>query len=236
MTSGLNQYQAIRASLSARIQQGDWCVGAKLPSERQLSEQFHTTRVTLREALASLEADGVIYREDRRGWFVAPDRLTYNPTINANFHQMVQSQNRVPATKLVEAVRVTAPLKVQKAMDIDSDSEVYRLKRLRSVDGRTVLYTENYIQPAFFPDLLQHDLSHSLSELYSTYYGTEYQRVNFRLYPLGLTEEVASYLKVSSGSPGLLVTRLNRDQHQRIIDCDFEYWRPDAVVIEVETR
>lgn len=44
----------------------------KLPAERRLSESFSTTRITLREALGQLESQGLIYREERRGWFVSP--------------------------------------------------------------------------------------------------------------------------------------------------------------------
>ncbi|WP_225321226.1 GntR family transcriptional regulator, partial [Pseudomonas aeruginosa] len=46
--------------------------GAFPPAERKLSELFATTRITLREALIQLESQGLIYREERRGWFVSP--------------------------------------------------------------------------------------------------------------------------------------------------------------------
>ncbi|WP_273890684.1 GntR family transcriptional regulator, partial [Serratia marcescens] len=65
-------------TLSARITAGEFAVGGKLPSERALSEQFATTRITLQEALGQLEAQGVIYRQVRRGWFISPPRLIYN--------------------------------------------------------------------------------------------------------------------------------------------------------------
>lgn len=59
-------------TLNARIAAGEFAVGGKLPSERALSEQFATTRITLQEALGQLEAQGVIYRQVRRGWFISP--------------------------------------------------------------------------------------------------------------------------------------------------------------------
>lgn len=42
----------------------------RLPAERMMSAHFATTRITLREALGQLEARGVIYREERRGWCI----------------------------------------------------------------------------------------------------------------------------------------------------------------------
>jgi len=46
--------------------------------------------------------------------------------------------------------------------------------------------------------------------------------------------EAASALKVSAGSPGLHITRVNSDQHGHLIDCDLEYWRHDAIRIRAQ--
>lgn len=45
---------------------------AQLPPVRALCERLGTTRVTLREALALLEAEHIIYTKDRQGIFVSP--------------------------------------------------------------------------------------------------------------------------------------------------------------------
>ena len=67
MGQGRNQYQIFRLALCEQIESGALPADSKLPPERQLSDSFETTRVTLHEALSSLEADGMVYREDRRG-------------------------------------------------------------------------------------------------------------------------------------------------------------------------
>ena len=236
MTSGSVTSQRIRRSLYEQIENGRLPSGKRLPSERQLSEQFGTTRITLREALSALEADGLLYREDRRGWFVSPERIVYDPTINANFHRMVSEQGREPDTQLISASLIPAPIKVQHLLDLQPKTPVYQLRRLRFVDKRAVLYVENYILPQLFPGLLDKNLADSLSSLYQQHYGVSYANVRFQLYPVGLHDEAALCLKVAQGSSGLLVTRKNHDQHGRLLDCDFEYWRQDALVITAETQ
>lgn len=69
---------------------------------------FATTRITLREALIQLESQGLIYREERRGWFVSPERLAYNPLVRSHFHAMVSEQGRVPATEVLSARQMPA--------------------------------------------------------------------------------------------------------------------------------
>ncbi|WP_330925096.1 UTRA domain-containing protein [Candidatus Sororendozoicomonas aggregata] len=236
MITGSATSQRIRQSLCEQIKKGLLLSGKRLPSERQLSEAFGTTRITLREALSALEADGLLYREDRRGWFVSPERIVYNPTTNSNFHQMVSEQGRIAKTQLLNASLIMAPAKVQHLLGVQPKTPIYRLQRLRSVDKRSVLYVENYIQPDYFPGLLDKNLEQSLSVIYQQYYDITYTNTAFQLYPIGLHDQAASYLKVTQGSSGLLVTRKNHDQHRRLIDCDFEYWRQDAIVITAETR
>ena len=90
------QYLRIRDQLAADIAQG--VLQVKLPSERELAERFLCTRITLREALQQLETEGLVYRENRRGWFVAPPRIRYNPTRTTGFMEYVSAWSR-PSTK-----------------------------------------------------------------------------------------------------------------------------------------
>ena len=76
-------------ALQEQIEHGLLPPGSKLPAERKLSEVFDTTRITLREALVQLEAQGLIYREERRGWFISPPRLAYDLIRRSRFHAMV---------------------------------------------------------------------------------------------------------------------------------------------------
>ncbi|MCV6604021.1 MAG: GntR family transcriptional regulator, partial [Porticoccaceae bacterium] len=91
----------IRDYLAAQIAAGKLCVNARLPSERELVEQFNSTRITVRDALSKLESEGLIYRSNRRGWFVTPSRLEYDPSSRVNFYMLAAQQNKEPATELI---------------------------------------------------------------------------------------------------------------------------------------
>jgi DNA-binding GntR family transcriptional regulator len=224
----------ISRALEEQIKFGLLSPGSQLPAERKLSEVFTTTRITLREALGQLEAQGLIYREDRRGWFVSPPRLAYNPLVRSHFHKMVGEQGRVPATEVLSARLIPASTEVCQLLALPGLSRAYQIRRARRVDGRLVLYVEHYLNPAYFPGILQYDLTRSLTELYEQEYGIQYGRVRFDIVPTALHSEAAAALKVVRGSPALKVVRINRDQHGRLIDCDLEYWRHDALHVSVE--
>lgn len=223
-------------TLQAQIDGGAFAASGRLPSERELSDTFSTTRITLREALGKLEAQGMIYRELRRGWFIAPPRLAYDPLLRSHFHAMAERQGRSASTEVLDAQPVAASPAIAARLSLQTGDAVYRIRRLRRIDGRAVLYVEHYLNPHYFPDLLRFDLTQSLTQLYQQQYGICYGRVGFTMLPAPLPAFAAPALKVAAGSPGLFITRINRDQQDRIIDCDCEYWRYDALYIAVEVE
>jgi len=225
---------AICRALEEQIEHGLLPSGSQLPAERKLSEVFDTTRITLREALGQLEAQGMIYREERRGWFVSPPRVAYNPLVRSHFHAMVGEQGRVPATEVLSARLIPASAEICQLLALPALSSVYQIRRARRIDGRLVLYVEHYLNPSYFAGILDFDLTRSLTELYASEYGIHYGRVRFDMVPTALHSEAAGALKVAVGSPALRIVRINRDQHGRLIDCDLEFWRHDALHVSVE--
>ena len=65
------KYLAIRRELEARIADGRLPAGSRLPSQRELADAFGVTLMTLRQALALLEADGLLVAKKGSGTYVA---------------------------------------------------------------------------------------------------------------------------------------------------------------------
>ena len=194
---------AISRTLQEQIEHGLLACGSQLPAERKLSELFATTRVTVREALLQLEAQGMVYREERRGWFISPPRLAYNLMQRSHFHAMVTAQGRVASTEVISARLLPATAAVCDRLQLPALSSVIQICRGRRIDGRLVLYVEHYLNPQYFPRILELDLTGSITELYARHYDLHYGRVRFEIVPTSLPMQAAATLKVSTGSPGL---------------------------------
>lgn len=65
-------YRQVLDHLAHAIEEGTYAPGGRLPTERQLAEQFGVGRGVTRRALAALEAQGLIRRHVGRGTFVTP--------------------------------------------------------------------------------------------------------------------------------------------------------------------
>ncbi|MNL38693.1 putative transcriptional regulator of 2-aminoethylphosphonate degradation [compost metagenome] len=111
---------------------------------------------------------------------------------------------------------------------------LYRVRRIRQLDDRPVLYVEHYLMPELFPGLLAHDLTVSLTQIAREHYGLTRERVVFNMTPTALLGDAASRLHVTNGSPALHIARVNYDQQDRPMDCDLEFWRQDAVMVAVD--
>lgn len=76
----------VLAALVARIEQniasGVWGAGHKLPTERELEDEFGVARNTVRKGLKKLEAAGKIVRHVGRGSFVAEPAARSEPGLN----------------------------------------------------------------------------------------------------------------------------------------------------------
>lgn len=226
------QYLKIMESINEQIEAGLLAPGSKFPAERKLAETFNTSRVTLREALSLLESDGKIFREDRRGWFVSPTALTYDPTNTDNFKTMALKAKRVPRSELLSAELLPCPRDAAKLLGVEAFTQVYKLERLRFLDDRPVAVTINYVIAEYFPELEEKDFIESLTQTYKDDYDILYSQTRYHIRTSSLQGNIAQALRATSGSPAMLVERVNHDQSGRLIDCDIEYWRHDAINIQ----
>ncbi|ANP78999.1 MULTISPECIES: UTRA domain-containing protein [unclassified Vibrio] len=229
------QLGRIKASIREQLQSGIFTEGQKLPSERELSELFSTTRITLKDALVSLETEGLIYREERRGWYVSPERVRYNPLSRSHFHQMIREQHRIAETRLLSTRTEMATGDYAKALEIEQITPIHVIERLRFIDGRAVLFVENVLKAPLFDGVLSENLTMSLTGIYREKYGYETQRSRFDVIPTSAPAYVAKALNLAEGQPVLKICRVNYKQDGELMDCELEYWRPDSVVIHIDS-
>ncbi|EAS45520.1 UTRA domain-containing protein [Photobacterium profundum] len=233
---GISQLSTIRETLNQQIDSGLFSTRSKLPSERELSDIFETSRITIKDALVALETEGKIYREERRGWFVAPEkRLRYNPLSRSHFHKMVAEQKRCAETQLLSVYSAPAGIELMQTMALDTFTKVHHVHRLRYLDKRPVLYVENCLIAEHFPDILEQDLTRSLTELYKNRYQHDTSRSQFEVLPTAAKGIVAKKLNLAEGQLVLKIRRVNYNQHGVIIDCEYEHWRHDAVMICIDS-
>jgi len=228
-------YIALRDLIALRIETGELPRGEKLPSERQFQDGAGIARGTIREALFQLEAEGLIYRRDRSGWYVSPEPVIYDPTRWAGFMTYVAEQGRRPETQTLSKVE-SAVGEAGRPLGVAASAPIYVITRRRLVDGRPVLVERIMVNPELAPGLFNFSLDGSLTRILKAEYGVEVVRNRVDMRPCALIRDEAAALGVKSGTPGLKVVRSSFDRDGRVVEYDQEFWRHDAVRIHVDTE
>jgi GntR family transcriptional regulator len=124
--------------------------GDQLPPQTVLAEQLNVSRTSLREALARLQAEGLIKQVHGVGTFVAEDPFSIKSStiLNLNITGMIQEQGMEPGTSEVVAYLKNVdqiPQDMAACLDWEGTDQVLYLCRVRTADGRPFAYVVSYI-------------------------------------------------------------------------------------------
>lgn len=198
----------IEERLAQRIEGGELVPGDQLPPERELARSLGVSRMTVRQALGSLAARGLLERGVGRGTFVrAPGRVVHDLTGVFGFTEQLGRQGLAAGAAVISAGSFDAPAEVAAAL---GTGRALRVERVRSADGRPVLLEDSWLPAELFPGLLERDLTGSLYELMREGYGLEPVAALERLEPMLARAHEARALGVEEGAPLMLVERVAR--------------------------
>ncbi len=205
--SAVPAYAQIEDQLAGRIESGELRVGERLPPERHLAEALGVSRMTVRQALSSLAARGLVERGVGRGTFVARSKLDHDLGRVAGFSELMERHGLEPGARLIAADEKPAPDAIAAALGLAQGAAVYRIQRLRFGGGVPMALEDSWLPAGPFSGLLDLGLTRSLYGLMKELYGLEPVRAVERLEPVLARAHEAAALDVAEGSPLMLVER-----------------------------
>ena len=149
--SPLPLYHQLAELLSGRIARGELSVGARLPSEPQLSREHQIGRPTVRQATELLVQRGLIERRRGSGTYVRKVEQRVDLFSLAGTLSSFQKGGIEIETKLVR--RVSKRRVGSDPENPFSEREAYHFLRLSLAQGKPVLCEELFLDPEVFPDL-----------------------------------------------------------------------------------
>ncbi len=171
-TSSVPAYVQIADSLTALLKGGSLTAGSPLPTERELCEQFGVSRMTLRQALGTLEREGLIESHRGRGTFVARNRLRKQQQELRSFTEEILARGGTPESRLLSMKAIVPEPNAGQFFDLGEADRVYEIRRLRLSDKVPIAVETVQIPQRLCPGLEQFDLAkNSLYELLERQYG-----------------------------------------------------------------
>jgi GntR family transcriptional regulator len=217
--SPVPRYHQLKEILRDRIRQGEWKPGDLIPSERELSETYSISRMTARQAITDLVNEGVFFREQGKGTFVAQNRITQQLLRLTGFTEDIRARGQRPSTKVLSAAMLPADEVIAEQLRIDPGTLVFSLRRLRLADDEPLAIEDSALNFKGCEGLLDEDLEHnSLYRLLEQKYGMPLMEAEQEIEAGLATPENAEVLQISVGSPVLFTRRTTFTDRNRPIE------------------
>lgn len=144
-TKQMPLYMVIYEELKKKITDSSYPVGSYLPSETELQEIYHVSRITVRRALTDMEHDGYIKKIKGKGAKVLPKKKYSDLYELTGFTEDAQRNGDDPASIILKCEVQPASIMVATFLQIEPNEDVYYLKRLKLLNGRISGIFETYI-------------------------------------------------------------------------------------------
>ena len=204
-------------TLRRHIREGQLPPGAILATERDLQEQYNVSRSTVRQALATLEREGLIVRKRGRGTRVASAPYIESPPGLRSFSEEMRHIGRVPEAKVLAITRGRPPEEAMVALGLDEGDDTVGLRRLMSIDGQPIVVFNSFL-PARLGITLDAGFSGSLYALLEETYGLPLCAAWETIEAAGCPADAAELLGLPVGAPVLVRRRLTCTTNQMAVE------------------
>jgi len=226
----------IEEVIQDRITSGEYVPGMKLPAERDLTIELGVSRMTLRQAVESLQFQGVLQRRPGRagGTFVSLGVPVFELATMTGLAQQLSGMGAEVESTILEAGTVEASSEVSMALGLGSGELAHHLRRLRSADEKPVMIEDAWYPAAALPGFPVHSLTGSA---YSTLreYGSAPVRKVEELFPSVATLVERDLLGVGARHPVLRLFRTAYRADGIAVEYSHDVYRSDAMRVRVTT-
>ena len=235
--SSVPAYARIERWLTDLMGRGDLVAGDRLPPEGDLAALLGVSRMTLRQALGSLESVGTIVRKPGRsgGTFVAEPKILCDLTGLAGFTEQMRRANLRAGARMVSAITRPASHAVASGLSIERGAPVHEVIRIRTARREPLALERAYFPAATFPDLLARRLTGSLYALLTKVYGQTPATATESLQAVAATANEAALLQIDHADPLMQIERTAFTAAGLPVEYARDLFRPDRVRISLRT-
>ncbi len=165
-------YLQLKEYLTAEIVRGDYKPHERLPSQRELGEEYGLSHMTVRRAINELIREGVIYARQGKGLYVAEPKQQAELGPLYGFTEDMMLRGMKASSRTLHASIITASTMLAHTLQVVMGAPLIHLHRLRLADGEPMALQTLYLPHALCPGLVERDLEKgSLYEILRHEYG-----------------------------------------------------------------
>ncbi|MTJ04791.1 MAG: GntR family transcriptional regulator [Sediminimonas qiaohouensis] len=228
-------YEQIATLIRNEIVSGRWVPGERLPSLGTLAERHGVALVTVRQAVALLEEDGIVRRRQGKGTFVS-DTLPEQKwlKLESNWQSMLKMWGRSKPRLLKVADDVASPFLAE---EDGKPARSYRyMRRVHMADGVPYAVVDIYVDQDLYARAPNKFDSEMVVVVLDRFEDVSLTSVRQRLTIGSADLETAELLNIPVNAPVGKMRRVLKDQHGTVIYVGEAIYRGDLVRLEREIQ
>lgn len=217
-SSSVPLYSQIVRFFLVAISTGKLRVGEKLPTEKEICEQFGVSRITARRAVLELEEMGHVERKQGKGTFIIDRQVKVYAMAMHGFGGFAAHSSGVSDTKIISKRFGMASEKEAAWLNVDIGSPVQELVRCLYLDGMPLMLDRALYSNTKYPGLIDsYKKGESTYEILAKqYHTTAFTNEKEISYTVARPDE-AIILKCNVGDPLYYIEKSVLDENGEVI-------------------
>jgi GntR family transcriptional regulator, trehalose operon transcriptional repressor len=160
-----NKFIKIKEELEELIRSGQMEAGSLLPSENDLAEKYSASRETIRKALNLLAEEGYIHKVQGKGSIVLDvSKFDFPISGLVSFKEISKKMGHRAKTIVEEFEKIAPTAETKKKMRLESNESVWKIYRVREIDGEKIILDKDLLVEKFAPALTKEICKDSIYE------------------------------------------------------------------------
>ena len=217
-TQRLTKSEIFTQTLKCNIQEGTYPYGTALPAERELAESFGLNRSTVRAAIQTLVEEGLLKKVQGKGTFVMRHARDNAYTHFRGMSELLKNHGYVPSSRILYTGPTPAGYKLSHLLQVDEDTVLYRIMRLRLGNGLPVSIENTFVPYELIPDI--EDIDFQIYSLYDAFAMNSLHIAGIQqvFSTTRVRNSEAKYLNAENGSPVVSIAITSASEENGIIE------------------
>lgn len=221
-------YTEIKEYILKCIDTKEYPVGYKLPPEREFTEKFSASRMTVRRAIDELIQEGILIKKKGKGisgtYVSSPKKSrSINRISISTDKELLQEYGQI-RIEVKEMKIIKNHSLANKLLGLLPDELVCQVKRVQYGWDLPIVYENIFLPLKFFPNIIEADFRQSLTHIIPIYLDNHIKEGNHRVEIEAqiATPRLAKLLSITRDAPILQLTNIVYDVDDHPLYCGID--------------
>lgn len=201
-------YIQLEEEINRKIKNREYLPGEALPTERELTEFYQVSRMTIRQVISNMVNKGILYRIHGKGAYISKEIIKKNLEIQS-FSEDMLKRNLVPGNKVVQFDKIIPNDNIREMLQLNKDEKVYCLHRIRLANNEPMAIEFCYLPEKYFANITKYNMERcSLYTILKEDYNIQFYYMKQSIKAENLSKKDAEILLSKTKGVGLVSNKL----------------------------